>query len=237
MFKRFTPSARQVVLIALDEARGHGHAEMGPEHLLLSMLRSGGTAQSALAALGLHEGPARARVRAQLPDGATDPDGGTSEDVSLSAEAVFALAAAVRLADESGAEQVGSGHVLLALAHADGAQAVLHDCAISHAALRAAVDAQPPEHEDGYVPETVNPRGDSRPIPVRMGPELIGDLGSAVADARTLLAIVLRGGQVAAWLAECGIDEAAIRQDFGSLELGFYPPLRAVAPSMPWLAG
>ena len=40
-------------------------------------------------------------------------------------------------------------------------------------------------------------------------------------DARLLLAIALRDQKVAAWLRERGIDEAAIRREFGALDLGF----------------
>ena len=40
MLKRFTPNARRIVLIATEEARGLGHGELGPEHLLLGALRS-----------------------------------------------------------------------------------------------------------------------------------------------------------------------------------------------------
>ena len=41
------------------------------------------------------------------------------------------------------------------------------------------------------------------------------------ADARLLLALALRDQSVAAWLRERGVDEAAIRAEFGELDLGF----------------
>jgi len=46
-----------------------------------------------------------------------------------------------------------------------------------------------------------------------------GALLSARADAQLLLDVVLRGGEVAAWLHERGIDEAAIRAHFGAMDL------------------
>jgi ATP-dependent Clp protease ATP-binding subunit ClpC len=39
MFQKFTPSSRQVVVLAHDEARGLGHHWIGTEHLLLGLLR------------------------------------------------------------------------------------------------------------------------------------------------------------------------------------------------------
>jgi hypothetical protein len=56
---------------------------------------------------------------------------------------------------------------------------------------------------------------------VRLEDRLIGDLGNRRTDARLLLAIVLRDGDVAAWLHERGVNEAALREEFGGLDLGF----------------
>ena len=39
MFERFTKSARHVVVLAQDEARGLNHNYIGTEHLLLALLR------------------------------------------------------------------------------------------------------------------------------------------------------------------------------------------------------
>ena len=39
MFERFTERARQVVVLAQDEARALGHDYIGTEHLLLGLLR------------------------------------------------------------------------------------------------------------------------------------------------------------------------------------------------------
>ena len=69
MFKRFTPNCTPVVLIATEEARGLGHGDIAPEHLLLGALRSGGASQFALAQLGLREGAIRARIGMRLPRG------------------------------------------------------------------------------------------------------------------------------------------------------------------------
>ena len=39
MFERFTAWGREVIVMAQDEARGLKHASLGPEHLLLGLLR------------------------------------------------------------------------------------------------------------------------------------------------------------------------------------------------------
>jgi hypothetical protein len=49
-------------------------------------------------------------------------------------------------------------------------------------------------------------------LPVRVGREPIGDLGNFRTDARLLLAILERGGPMAAWLRERGVTEDAVRR-------------------------
>ncbi len=75
---------------------------------------------------------------------------------------------------------------------------------------------RPPE-----PPPAIDPRDVEVPVMVSLDERPFGDLGNPRADARLLLAIALRDQKVAAWLRERGIDEAAIRRDFGALDLGF----------------
>ncbi|HVF78828.1 MAG TPA: Clp protease N-terminal domain-containing protein, partial [Solirubrobacteraceae bacterium] len=198
MFKRFTPSARQAVLIATEEARGLGHGDIALEHLLLGALRSGGPSQFALAQSGVREGAIRARIGMRLPRG--KPEGGP--EVSLSADAVWTLAAAVRLADEANDAQVGSAHILHALVATAAVRQVLGDCDITTEAVTAALRAQPADRDDAFAAAVAG----------------IDD-GDPAAAARALMAIVLRRGPVAAWLAERGVDEAAVRRAFPALAL------------------
>lgn len=198
MLKRFTPNARRIVLIATEEARGLGHGELGPEHLLLGALRSGGASEFSLSELGLREGAVRARIGMKLP---RDTAGGGG-DVTLGAGAVWALAAAVRLADDGDEPQVGSGHVLRALIDAAGAREILADCRISVDAVRAALRRQPADSDEQFAAAIAAVDG-----------------GDPVAAARALIAIVLRRGPVAAWLAERGVDESAVRRAFSALQL------------------
>ena len=54
MFERFTESARQVVVLAQDEARTLKHNYIGTEHLLLGLTRQqDSVAQHALGSLGV----------------------------------------------------------------------------------------------------------------------------------------------------------------------------------------
>ena len=50
------------------------------------------------------------------------------------------------------------------------------------------------------------------PVTVALAGELVGDLGHPRVDARLLLALVMRGGPMAEWLAARGVDERAIRE-------------------------
>ena len=67
----------------------------------------------------------------------------------------------------------------------------------------------------------VDPRDPREPIAIGLDGRPLGDLGNPRADARLLLAIALRDRRVAAWLRERDVDEAAIRAEFGELDLGF----------------
>jgi len=59
MFERFTKDAREIVIRARREAAELQHPLIGPEHLLLAMLTTSGTAGDVLREAGLEEGAAR----------------------------------------------------------------------------------------------------------------------------------------------------------------------------------
>src|SRR4051794_11737573 len=63
MFERFTERAREVIVLAQDEARTLKHRSIGTEHILLGLLREEqGLAAQALQASGLWLDKARAAV-------------------------------------------------------------------------------------------------------------------------------------------------------------------------------
>ena len=78
MFERFTAGAREVVVLAQDEARGLRHNYLGTEHLLLGLLREqAGVGRRALDRLGVELDDARFDVVRIIGEG--DPEEGDAE--------------------------------------------------------------------------------------------------------------------------------------------------------------
>ena len=70
MFERFTERARQVVVLAQDEARSLRHNYIGTEHLLLGLLREEeGLAARVLSELGVELEAVRAQVGRVVGEG------------------------------------------------------------------------------------------------------------------------------------------------------------------------
>ena len=69
MFERFTDRARQVLVVAQEEARGLQHDFIGTEHLLLGLLAGEGVAARVLRGEGLDRDELRAAVRATVGGG------------------------------------------------------------------------------------------------------------------------------------------------------------------------
>jgi ATP-dependent Clp protease ATP-binding subunit ClpC len=75
----FTPRAKRVLELALDEARQLGHNYIGTEHLLLGLIREGdGVAARVLENLGLDLSRVRSAVIRALGDGAEIPKSGNA---------------------------------------------------------------------------------------------------------------------------------------------------------------
>ncbi|HEY3764143.1 MAG TPA: Clp protease N-terminal domain-containing protein [Gaiellales bacterium] len=112
MFERFTERARQVVVLAQDEARTLSHDHIGTEHLLLGLLRlEEGIAAQILAGLGVTVGAVRAQVARIVGPGAGDVTG----QIPFTPRAVRVLELAKREALSSGEEHIGAVHILLGL--------------------------------------------------------------------------------------------------------------------------
>ena len=74
----FTPKAKKVIELAMDEARNLGHNYIGTEHLLLGLIREGeGIAAQVLVNLGLDLGKVRQEVMELLGSTAPSYSGGT----------------------------------------------------------------------------------------------------------------------------------------------------------------
>jgi ATP-dependent Clp protease ATP-binding subunit ClpC len=138
MFERYTPSARQVIVFAQEEARGLRHNAIGSEHILIGLLRDElGNGGRALRGLGLDVGAVHERVGAMLPAGTAT----TAGQIPFTPRAQRILGRADAESLSLGHEGVGTEHLLLALAReSDGiAMRVLGEQGIGADALRDAV--------------------------------------------------------------------------------------------------
>ena len=112
MFERFTERARQVVVLAQDEARALKHNRIGTEHLLLGLLRDEeGIAARALTSLGLE----LEFVRAQVVRITGTGDEAPSSQMPFTRRAKKVLELALREAQALGHQYIGTEHVLLGL--------------------------------------------------------------------------------------------------------------------------
>jgi len=112
MFGRFTEGARQVVVLANEEARDLKHNHIGTEHILLGLLREEGSlAALALASLEVTVEEARAGVVGRVGPG-EDP---VSGQIPFTPRARKVLELALREALSLGHNYIGTEHILLAL--------------------------------------------------------------------------------------------------------------------------
>ena len=112
MFERFTEPARQVVVLAQEEARALNHNYLGTEHILLGLLRErDGLAARALEALGITIEEVRAQVARIVGLGDEVPG-----QIPFTPRAKKVLELSIREALALGHNYIGTEHVLLALA-------------------------------------------------------------------------------------------------------------------------
>lgn len=138
MFERYTPSARQVIVFAQDEARLLRHNAIGTEHLLIGVLRDEvGHGGRALRSLGLTAGGVHERVVALLPPGELL----TAGQIPFTPRAQRILTRADAESLSLGHDGVGTEHLLLALAReGEGiAMRILGEHGVEPEALRDAV--------------------------------------------------------------------------------------------------
>jgi len=135
MFERFTERARQVVVLAQEEARGLSHNYIGTEHLLLGVLRlDGGVAIEVLSRFGLSAEAAREDVKRIVGLGVE----GTPGQIPFTPRAKSALELSLRESAALGDKHIDAEHILLALARVrDGVAArILVDAGVDAASLR-----------------------------------------------------------------------------------------------------
>ncbi len=112
MFERFTEPARQVVVLAQDEARTLQHNYIGTEHILLGLLREeDGIAARALESLGITIEEVRGQVARIVGRGDEVPHG----QIPFTPRAKKVLELALREALSLGHQYIGTEHLLLGL--------------------------------------------------------------------------------------------------------------------------
>jgi ATP-dependent Clp protease ATP-binding subunit ClpC len=113
VFERFTERARQVVVLAQDEARALGHNYIGTEHILLGLLREEeGLAARVLESLDITVEEVRAQV--QRLGGQGDEEIVTGQ-IPFTPRAKKVLELALREALSLKHSYIGSEHILLGL--------------------------------------------------------------------------------------------------------------------------
>lgn len=141
MFERYTERARQVVVLGQEEARTMGYGAIGPEHLLLGLIREEeGLAARILERLGVEIGPVREAILREYPP--VGPSSNPGEQIPFTPRGKRVLELALREALSLGHNYVGTEHVLLGLQR-DGtgvvAKKVLQDLGVEAGTIRAAV--------------------------------------------------------------------------------------------------
>src|SRR5438046_5384814 len=112
MFERFTERARQVVVLAQEEARTLKHNYIGTEHILLGLLREEeGLAARVLESLDI----TGERVRAQVVRIVGSGEEVTSGQIPFTPRAKKVLELALREALSLGHNYIGTEHILLGL--------------------------------------------------------------------------------------------------------------------------
>src|SRR5689334_10564141 len=110
MFQKFTDRARQVVVLAQEEARLLGHNYIGTEHVLLAVADQGdGLAATVLAEAGLTADAIRAEIETTIGRG-TEPASG---HVPFTPRAKKSLENAMRESMKHGDGMITPAHLLL----------------------------------------------------------------------------------------------------------------------------
>jgi hypothetical protein len=121
VFERFTERARQVVVLAQDEARALRHNYIGTEHILLGLLREEeGFATRVLGSLGIDLEGVRAEVVRIVGQG----DEAVTGQIPFTARAKKTLELSMREALSLHNNYIGTEHILLALLRETESRAV-----------------------------------------------------------------------------------------------------------------
>ena len=174
MFERFTERAREVVVLAQDEARGLKHNYIGTEHLLLGLLREEeGLAARVLESMGVTLEGVRNQVRRIVGDG----DEVTTGQIPFTPRAKKVLELALREAMSLGHNYIGTEHVLLGIVRENEGVA---------ARILLDFDADADKIRNGVIAALGGKGAHPRPVPQPIGEGEYGLLGVAHEEVRSL---------------------------------------------------
>ena len=112
LFERFTVRARQVVVLAQEEARASGHNYIGTEHILMGLMREEeGLAARVLRSLDV----TIERVRAEVVQLAPAGDQPTAGMIPFTPAGQRVLERSLHEALDLGRKEIGTEHILLSL--------------------------------------------------------------------------------------------------------------------------
>lgn len=118
MHNLFTPSAKNVLVIAQEQAKSFQHQAVGTEHMLLALtIEKNGIAYQTLQQLAVSEADVREEIEQLAGYGNLKVDGNTYLPYSPKMKEILALAG--KIAKQYGATKVGTEHILLALTSDD----------------------------------------------------------------------------------------------------------------------
>lgn len=116
MFERFTERARQVVVLAQQEARNNKVRYIGPEHILVGiMLEEEGLAANVLHQLGIDTGKLREAVKNASEGSLVEEHERERGQIPFTPRAKKCLELALREALSLGHNYIGTEHILLGL--------------------------------------------------------------------------------------------------------------------------
>ena len=245
MFERFTERARQVVVVAQEEARALHHNYIGTEHLLLGLIREDeGLAARALSALDVELEQTRRAIAAQVGAG-EEPVGG---QIPFTPRSKKVLELALREALALGHNYIGTEHILLGLTSEPEGMAIriLLERGLSVERVRdemlAVVAGAPSPLASVSGPPAGPPPGLRDPgsapwIQIRPGKGLQRlfmtagaralDEGRSVVEPADLLLALTQDPSTAGVLAGLGVDEAVVRRALGRGAESEPPPAAA----------
>jgi ATP-dependent Clp protease ATP-binding subunit ClpC len=192
VFVRFTEPARQVVVLAQDEARALHHNYIGTEHLLLGLLREErGVAARALASVDIALEPVRDKVSAIIGEG----DDVAPGQIPFTPRAKKVLELGLRESQALNHEFIGTEHLLLGITREEGGVAMRILGELGAGAER--IQRETIRMLGGTPPGAMT-FGSGRPtFPARLGPH-VPDRAQLVA-AWVLGAVTLGAGILVGW--------------------------------------